>query len=156
MFHGITGGSNLHRTRYDADPKKKFDEKWHSTQHELYRTWHDAKVQLPFLNNLVLWTSFSKNKMYHTWHDANFWMHTTLTDSMEQCSMELKSGQICIVLGTMQIQIKKLMKNDIPQNVNDGMWIWISLFWRVCVTSVTSYPVTQPKVGGQCGHAYVG
>jgi len=40
---------------------------------------------------------------------------------MERCSMELKSGQICIVLGTMQIQIKKLMKNDIPQNVNDGM-----------------------------------
>ena len=34
MFHGIKVRSNLHRTRYDADPNKKIDEKWHSTERE--------------------------------------------------------------------------------------------------------------------------
>jgi len=54
--------------------------------------------------------------MYHTWHDAKFSTHTTLTDSThttltdstERCSMELQSGQICIVPGMMQIKKKKI------------------------------------------------
>ena len=156
MFHGITGRSNLHYTRYDADPKIKIW--WEMTFHTMwiisYLAWCKGPTtifeQLSPLNlvqqkqivSYLAWCKFL-NAYDINWFNGTMFHRIKVRSNLHRTRYDADPK-------------KKLMKNDIPQNMNNGMWIWIWLFWRICVTSVTSYPVTQPKVRGQCGHAYVG